>query len=931
MTFKNLLLIFLALNLSACFGTLEKPTIQANQAVLTKVLDNGFTYHLFEAKNSQDDAKVSFRFMVNIGSFQEDDSQKGFAHFVEHLAFRGSKNFTYEQKKQHLLDGGLKFGQHSNAFTDYDKTLYFIDEINATKARITTDLKLFRDVADGVLFTDQDVDLERDIVIQELLLRQQKTNSFQQKIANLYDATGVFENKDPIGTRDIIESASPQQLAAFYHKWYQPQFMHLMVAGNFDKQQMATQIEAIFDDLPKSTPSKPKNPQPNLPKGAHFIDHDEYPNNEIYLFIPIDETDYALKTTDHFQQIIFNDFVIGGIDSQLHRINDVTGKKYPLIKVNFNRRHNKPFVILMVQHAQNQRVAALEFITQNLSKLREQGFDKSQFDNQIGYIDDRAKNPSSPYSVGGNAVRIANQLYTDIANGAQHINPKQQADQAKYFISQASQDKAKAHIQKLLNQQFSMLVLSHNPVADDEQKKLTILLNKFNQNQTTTFTPTESKPQKANTIAQYDGEFGTIVEQTTIKGSEIKHLKLSNGMNVYLQQRGDDFGHLSLKLMAKGGIEFLPAHLVPAGKITLQILSTNGIGGLGQQQLLEYLNKNGLEIRPFLELVRHGIKMNVQNKPDQEKAFNLLHQALTRPVVHEGQFTAAKQAFITQLEQFFASPKGRYVVDSIKGVYTEGGDHLMVNINVAKAMTTRDVLAVYDHLFADMSRWNLVIVGDFNENIIENYLKKYIASLPTKSVELKQAIVKTTRLDFKLRSTEAEKNQSTVELNFMNEQFDKKSANRNVLFVASSIIQKRLFEQLRTKQGLVYGVNVVPIIQKLSANPATFKIIFAASPQNEQQSIDLIQQVLNEVKTNGFKQQEFKVSRAETMEAWRKFNASNEGIAHSIAKNIINQELAEGYINADKNLAELDLATVNRVFNEFMENSVKTKLIFSNQ
>ncbi|MBL1419323.1 MAG: insulinase family protein [Alphaproteobacteria bacterium] len=931
MAFKNLLLIFLVLNLSACFGTPEKPTIQTNPSVLTKTLNNGFSYHLFEAKNDQDDAKVSFRFMVDIGSFQEDASQKGYAHFVEHLAFRGSKNFTYEQKKQHLSDGGLNFGQHSNAFTDYDKTLYFIDEINATEARLTTDLKLFRDVAGGILFADIDVNLERGIVIQELLLRQQKANNIQQKIAKLYDATGVFEDKDPIGTRQIIELANPKQLKAFYHKWYQPQFMHLMVAGNFDKQKMATQIEAIFNDLPKSERTKPQNPQPNLPTGAHFIDNDQYPNNEVHLYIPIDDIDYALKTTDQFQQVIFNDFVVGGIDSQLHRINDAAGKQFPLLKVSLTWRHNKPFVIVTVRHAPNQRIAALEFITQNFTKLREQGFDKSQFDNQIDYIDVRAKNPTSPYGVKGSAVGIANQLYSDVAYGVQHTSQKQQADQARYFISQANQDNVKIHIQKLLNQQLGMLVLTPIPVTNDEQKKLTILLDEFNQDQAVALSPSDSKPRKVDEIAQYDGESGSIVEQNIIEGSAIKYLKLSNSMNVFLQQRSDDSGHISIKLMAKGGVEFLPANLVPASKIALQILSTNGIGGLGQQQLLEYLNKNGLGMWPYIELVRHGIKMNVQKKPDQEKAFNLLHQALIRPVVHEGQFTAAKQAFITQLEQFLGSPQGRYFVNSVKGIYTEGGDHLMVNVEVAKTMTSGDVLAVYDHLFTDMSRWNLIIVGDFNENIIENYLKKYIASLPTKSVELKQAIVKTTKLDFELRSKEAEKDQSTVELSFMNEGFDKKLTNRNAIFIASAIIKKRLFEELRTKQGLVYGVNAGLIIQKLSVNPATLKINFSALPQNEQQSISIIQQVLSEVKANGFSSQEFKTGIAEAKEALRKFNDSNEGIAHSIAKNVINDELFEGYINADKNLAELNLETLNRMFNQFMQNSVKTKSIFSNQ
>lgn len=136
---------------------------------------------------------------------------------------------------------------------------------------------------------------------------------------------------------------------------------------------------------------------------------------------------------------------------------------------------------------------------------------------------------------------------------------------------------------------------------------------------------------------------------------------------------------------------------------------------------------------------------------------------------------------------------------------------------------------------------------------------------------------------------------------------------------------------MRTKEGLVYGVNVAAIQQKLSSNPAVYKVLSSVLLKNEQKIIDIIKMVLIDIKDNGFKADELKIALKEMQESWRNFNDANDGTAHSIAKNVINSEHDEGYINAEQNLTKLDIETVNRVFNDFIANSVKAKLIFSNQ
>jgi zinc protease len=243
-----LLLTSLASAQSAPAWPHESSDIAPSPRVTWGKLENGLRYAILP--NRTPEKLVSLRLLVLTGSLHERDDERGYAHFVEHMAFNGTRNFPAGELVKLFQRGGVAFGPHVNAVTSETHTLYKLDLPDATPAAIGDGLRALRDCADGILFEKQEVERERGVLLSEM--RSRRSLDFDRAVAwrrFLFPGT-LVPDRVPIGTEAAIKKATPAALRAFYDAGYRPERMVLIMAGDCAAAEVETALREQFVSLP---------------------------------------------------------------------------------------------------------------------------------------------------------------------------------------------------------------------------------------------------------------------------------------------------------------------------------------------------------------------------------------------------------------------------------------------------------------------------------------------------------------------------------------------------------------------------------------------------------------------------------------------------------------------------------------------------------
>ena len=210
------------------------------------VLPNGMRYAI--RKNATPPAQASLRLWFDAGSLMEADDQQGLAHFLEHMAFNGSRNVPEGEMIKILERHGLAFGADTNAQTSFDETTYQLDLPKTDDGTVDTSLMLLREAAGELTIAPEAVDRERGVVLSEE--RARDTPNYRVAIQSLSaQMEGQLPPKRiPIGKTDVLKTAPAQRIRDFYEAYYRPERAVLVAVGDFDVDAMEAKIKARFGD-----------------------------------------------------------------------------------------------------------------------------------------------------------------------------------------------------------------------------------------------------------------------------------------------------------------------------------------------------------------------------------------------------------------------------------------------------------------------------------------------------------------------------------------------------------------------------------------------------------------------------------------------------------------------------------------------------------
>lgn len=256
---KRLLLV-LCCALPAFVGTAAQLTTESriplDSAVRTGVLPNGLTYYI--RHNEWPEKRADFYIAQKVGSMQEEENQRGLAHFLEHMCFNGTKHFPGDALKQYLERIGVKFGENLNAYTSFDETVYNINNVNVEiPGALDSCLLILHDWSHDLLLEDKEIDKERGVINEEWRMRRSAMMRMQERAFGTLYQGSKYADRMPIGTMDIVMNFPYEDLRSYYRRWYRPDLQALVIVGDVDVDRMEQSIRETFADIQPAAADAP--------------------------------------------------------------------------------------------------------------------------------------------------------------------------------------------------------------------------------------------------------------------------------------------------------------------------------------------------------------------------------------------------------------------------------------------------------------------------------------------------------------------------------------------------------------------------------------------------------------------------------------------------------------------------------------------------
>ncbi len=822
----------------------QQPPIPIDPNVRIGKLDNGLTYYL--RKNNLPANRADFYIAQKVGSIQEEENQRGLAHFLEHMCFNGTTHFPGDALKQYLERIGVKFGENLNAYTSVDETVYNISNVPVnTPGAVDSCLLILHDWSNDLTLDPKEIDKERGVINEEWRTRMSAMQRFQEKLLPAMFAGTKYATCFPIGTMDVVMNFKPQTLRDYYERWYRPDLQGIVVVGDIDVDAVEVQIKKLFADVPA---------QPNAAKREYYPVND---NKEPIVLIARD------KEQPHIQAIVFNKHKATP-DSEKDKIgylveNYATNLIGNMLNARLNellQEANPPYIyagsydgdffvaktkqaftgiVVCKEDAVESGIATL---LREMERARRFGFTESEYQraraeylrNLESAYNERDKRKNDEYS--NEYVRhfLDNEPIPGIEN--------------EYGI--ISQIAPSIPVEPL-NMMMQTLVTDTNQVVaifgpEKENLKMPTedAIKKILQDvKTEELTPYVDKvsdeplmretPKGGKIISeQKDDVFGTTM------------LTLSNGVKVIIKKTDFKADEIIMKGVSPGGSSLFPDSEI----ININGLDAVSVGGLG--------NFSAVELEKVLAGKRASVGYGIGDKTesvngycspkDFETMMQLTYLTFTAPRRDDDAFASYKNRNKAAWLNQEMNPMTAFG-DSVTYALRMGHPRtLRVKSDMVDKMDYDKILAMYQDRFKDASDFTFIFVGNVDIEEMKPLIAEYLGTLP--SINRKESF----------KDNKIEYRKGVYKNEFIREQETAKASNfvsfigtckydlRNTILMdmTGQVMDLVYTEKVREDEGGTYSVYVGGNLSKYPKEIAGLQVIFDTAPSKREKLMKII-------------------------------------------------------------------------------------------
>ncbi|WP_037027616.1 M16 family metallopeptidase [Psychromonas aquimarina] len=839
--------------LSACTG--GSPNPENTQAKVTSsTLANGLFYAIHAKQENSD--KIQLRLMINAGSLSETDTQKGYAHLLEHMAFNGTKHFPKNKIIELFEKSGLTFGQDINAYTHFDVTVYTLT-VPKSDAQLLADTILYlRDVLTDIEFDQAELDKEQGVVQNEYRLRVPQEKPYYYAIFDDYIADSPYADRLPVVTIESVGNSTELGVKAFYKTWYRPDNAKLLITGDVNTVEAARLINEAFASVPsshnKSRQVIPTVPKINTESKSYSSKVINYSQSDLFIEMPA----FSIKSSDDISRSMQSRLLDNLINYRLNVQNNQ--RPQPFTEIGFHSFEyfsNHPVKQLYVVHNNDQYQQAVNFAAQELARIEQHGFSQAELDLQLEEIRMSLSGLENDY-----INKTSEQLASDTINSwtSGNIEHTLEIERLAYqkTLAEADLHKLKQLSKTLLQQpkqwNFAYPYQSQSPDLAALQKAAADTIKK----------PTEKadiKIAKLTLPVISKGKNASRIETEKYHPEkQLTEWQLSNGVSVVLQPDHSVKNSIFMGLSAPGGTNSLSTDQLPAALYLFNSYINSGIAGLSAQQLEQKFNNAKVSLIPYMEQNIHGFTMTSENNPKSlELLFSVLYSAFTEARIKETVFAAEKERVI-EAQQNYLQQAITNTHKRMRNKLFPGNAYLRIfSVDELKAVQQQEVEKIYQTLFSHANGYTLTIVGDFEVDDLKAGILQYIAALPSGEMHKfnhnRQSIIK--HASSLNENTNPQDNAEVLLFSITD------TPNKNIKEIYQAdllqrIISRKLTKIIREELSLTYSPYVMVADQKPGMAFTEVMISVVAKVEDAQQTQTEIRQIITDFINNGISEEQ---------------------------------------------------------------------------
>jgi len=824
--------------------------VPVDPLITTGLLPNGIRYYV--RANRKPEGRAELRLVVNAGSLMEEEDQRGLAHFVEHMAFNGTKRFPKSAVVQFMESIGMKFGAHVNAYTSFDETVCML-QVPTDKPSVTEKaLQILEDWATGVAFEAVEVDKERGVVMEEWRLGLGANTRMMEKQFPILLQDSPYAVRLPIGKPEVLQNFKHERLKKFYTDWYRPDLMAVVAVGDFDKAAMEAQIKRQFGAIPAPPAAKarPNYTIPNHPgtRYAMATDKEETQTSvSVYNIMPFRDQ----STVGAYRRGMVERLYSGMLSERLFEI--AQKPDAPFLGAGTSRG-------LFVRSAEGTTIGAgvkEGGVEAGLDAL----FTETQRVVQFGFT-------------AGELDRQKKEIMLQLDSALAEKDNSESGSLAAEFIRGYLQGEPLPGIayEHALNQRFmpEITLAEVNALAKDwsPDANRVVTVNGPDKPGLTLPTPARlasimsgaaSKPLTAYVDNTADAPLldslptpGTIAKTATKPEFGITEWELSNGVKVVLKPTTFKEDEILFAAFSPGGTSLAADSDFIAAVTAPQVIGNSGLGNFTMMDLQKQLAGKAASATPYFTSVSENLRGG-SNKKDVETMFQLIYMDFTQPRADRTLFgvltSNAKQGMANQ----DATPEYAFETTLQSALSQNHFRARPFTPAIVDEMSLEKSMNFYKDRFADASDFTFVFVGSFTVDSIKPLVERYLGALPaTRRTETfkdngpksPRSAVITKRVEKGIEP------KSQVAIVFTGP-FQWAPANRVAIRSMADILQMRLRETLREELGGTYSVNVSPSYSKVPESEYTMYIQFGCAPDRTDSLVKRVYEEIEKLKTAG--------------------------------------------------------------------------------
>jgi zinc protease len=793
-------------------------------------LPNGLTYYIL--KHGKPQKRAFLWLAVNAGAVQEDDDQRGLAHFDEHMAFNGTRRFPKAEIVNYLEKIGMRFGADLNARTGFDDTVYELEVPTDDKAFIGKGLDILHDWAGDVTYDPGEVDKERGVVKEEWRLGRGAAQRIFDKQAPLLFKGTRYAVRLPIGLPEILDKAPRDRLYKFYKDWYRPDLMAVIAVGDFDDVgAIEKEIQARFGDLKNPAGERARGLAGVPPRDGTrvAIDTDrELPSTVVSVYNVLGHRpeaslkDFRRIVVEQVYQTILNDrFAViarrpdapfvgagGGIESQTREI-DVFAREAQAKpgKVEATLESLFTEVLRVEQHGVTQ--SELDRARAILARGYEQNEAEESTSDSRNYTEELTRNFfEHEFMIGRTLEKELTQNYLPTITLAE-MNALARtfggADNRVILI--AGPDPSKAA--PLPTRERVLAII-------DEVAKRTI-------------EPWEDKAVTAKLMTELPKP-GKITKETKVAAIQVTEWTLSNGARVIVKPTDFEADQVSLLGTSPGGLATASDKDYADARFADDIAAVGGAGELDIEALQKVLAGKHVTASAAIGDTTETVEAGASAR-DLETMFQLVHLEMTAPRKDDRAIAVWRTNVSDQLANRLRVPEVQFQIQSQEVLYKNNPRRKAPEpADIAKVNPDK-ALAFYKSRFGDASDFTFVIVGAFDPAQLRPLVETYLASLPARGRKEKEKDlgIRKARGVVKRTWNLGQEPKAHVQLMFHGDEAWSRDKDRDG-FILDQVLSIRLREVLREDKGGVYGVGVNGSIARAPHQERSFSISFGCDP-----------------------------------------------------------------------------------------------------